>query len=92
MDGEIEKMGVEGCPSGTEGGPVVPKGNVGHWSVRIKTTKEGSEEVKVAENEKQGSKMEVDEGAPGMQPSSNETGGGFTMCEVEDRQEACVEV
>ena len=36
--------------------------------------------------------MEVDEAAPGMQPSSNETDGGFQKCEVEDRQDARVEV
>ena len=48
--------------------------------------------MKGAENEKQGSKMEVNEATPGMQPSSNETHGGFVMCEVEERQEACVEV
>ena len=46
-------------------------------------------EYKGAENEEQGSKMEVDEAAPGMQTSSNDTDGGFTQCEVEERQEAC---
>ena len=71
-----------------EGGSKDPKGKVAHWSARIKTTKEESEEMKGAENEKQGSKMEVDEATPGMQPSRNETEGGFTMCEVEERQEA----
>ena len=29
---------------------------------------------------------------PGTQPSSDETDGGFVMCEVEERQEARVEV
>ena len=48
--------------------------------------------MKEAENEKQGSKMEVDEATPGMQPSSNETDGGFRMCEVEEQQVARVEV
>ena len=35
---------------------------------------------------------EVDEVIPGMQPSSNETDGGFIVCEVEERQAARVEV
>ena len=48
--------------------------------------------MKGAENEKQGSKTEVDEAALGMQKSSNETDGGFIMCAVEDRQGARVEV
>ena len=61
-----------------------PKGKVSRWSVRIKTREEGSEEVKGAENEKRGH--------PGMQPSRNETDDGFIRCEVEDRQEARVEV
>ena len=78
--------------SGTAGGSVDPKGKVGHWSAWLNTTKEGSEEVKGTENEKEGSKMEVGAAIPGMQPSSNETDGGFIMCEVEDRQEASVEV
>ena len=38
-----------------------PKRKIGHWSARIKSTKEGSEELKGAENEKQGSKTEADE-------------------------------
>ena len=36
--------------------------------------------------------VEVDEVIPGMQPSSNETDGGFIVCEVEERQAARVEV
>ena len=69
-----------------------PKGKVGHCSARMKFLKGGSEEVKGADNEKQGSEMEVDEATPGMQTSSSETDGGLIMCEVEDRQEARVEV
>ena len=53
-------------------------------------TKEISEEVKGAEKEKHG--MEVDEVISETQPSSNETNGGFTMCEVEEQQTARVEV
>ena len=41
-------------------------------------------------NEKQG--MEVDEVISETQPSSNETDGGFIMCEVEEQQAARVEV
>ena len=44
----------------------------------------------MAEDERQ--EMEVDEVIPGMQPSSNETDGGFVMCEVEEQQAARVEV
>ena len=44
----------------------------------------------MAEDERQ--EMEVDEVIPGMQPSSNETDGGFVMCEVEEQQAALVEV
>ena len=40
-----------------------PKGKVVHWSAPRRNTREGSEEVK---DEKQGSKMEVDEAAPGQ--------------------------
>ena len=36
--------------------------------------------------------VEVDEVIPGMQPSSNETEGGFVMCEVEGQEAARVEV
>ena len=36
--------------------------------------------------------MEVDEVIPGTQLSSNETDGGFIMCEVEEQQAALVEV
>ena len=46
--------------------------------------------MKLAEKERQG--MEVDDVIPGTQPSSNETDGGFIMCEVEEQQAARVEV
>ena len=92
MEGEMEKLEVEGGVSGVEGGSVDPKGEAGHWSVWIKTTQEGSEEVKRDENEKQKSQTEVDEAAPRMQTSSNETDGGLKLCEVEERQESRVEV
>ena len=41
-----------------------PKGNMGHWSGRIKTAKEESEEPKGAEHEKQEKQLEVDESTP----------------------------
>ena len=56
LDGEVEKLEVIGQWSGTDGGSLDPKGKMGHWSARIKSTEEGSEEVKGAENEKQGSR------------------------------------
>ena len=67
-----------------EGGPLV--------SLDKETTQEGSEEVKGAENEKQGSKMQVDDVTPGMQRFSKETDGDFFLCEVEEQQEARVEI
>ena len=53
---------------------------MGHCSARIKNTKVGSEEANGAENEKQASKMEVDEVIPGMQSSSSGTDGDFLSC------------
>ena len=41
-----------------------PKGNIGHWSVRTKFTKEESEEPKGAQHEKQEKQLEVDEATP----------------------------
>ena len=48
-----------------------PKGKMGHWSARKKITKEGSEEPKGAENEKQEKlkmrnrkRIEVDKATP----------------------------
>ena len=73
LEGGMEKLEVEGGFSGTEGGSMDPKGKVGHRSVR-------------AENEKHGSKMEVDEATPGKQPSNKETEGGFVICEIEEQQ------
>ena len=58
LEGQMEKLEVEGGSSTTEGGSMDPQWKVGHWSVRIKTTKGGSEEVKGAENEKQLSEMD----------------------------------
>ena len=57
----MEKLEVEGILSGTEDGSVDADRKMDHWSARIKTTKAGSEELKGAENEKQGSEMEVDD-------------------------------
>ena len=54
---------VEGGFTGTDGGSVDPRGKVGHWSARIKTAKEGRD-AKGGENEKRGSKMEVDKVYP----------------------------
>ena len=44
--------------------PWIPQGKMGHWSARTKITKEESEELKEAGNEKQNKEMEVDEAAP----------------------------
>ena len=90
LEGEVEKLEVEGSFSVTEGGSMDTERKADHWSARTVLTKEESEEVKGAEKEKQG--MEVDEVLPETQPSSNETNGGFTMCEVEEQQAARVEV
>ena len=43
LEGEMEKLEVIGGLSGTEGGSVDPERKMGHWSARIKTTKEGRE-------------------------------------------------
>ena len=51
LQGDMEKLEVQGFLPGTEGGSVDPKRKKGHWSARIKTTKEGSEELKGAERE-----------------------------------------
>ena len=59
LEGDMEKLEVVGFVSGTEGGCVDPKREMGHWSAQIKTTKEGSDELKGADNEKQESEMEV---------------------------------
>ena len=57
-----------------------PEGKVDRWSTRTVLTKEESEEVKLAGNERK--EMEVDEVIPGTRPLSNEANGGFTVCEV----------
>ena len=56
-----EKLEVVGLLSGTEGGSVDPERKMGHWSGRTKITKEESEELKGAGNEKQEKYMEVEE-------------------------------
>ena len=90
LEGEMEKLEVEGSFSVAEGGSMHSEGKADHWSARMVLTKEESEEVKGTENEGQG--MEVDEVVPGMQPSSKETDDGCFMCEVEEQQSARVEV
>ena len=60
LEGEMEKLEVEGGFSAAEGGPMDPKGKVGHWSARTETKKEGGK-VHGAEYEEQGMGMEVDE-------------------------------
>ena len=89
FEGEMEKLEVGGGFSGAEGGSMDPERKTDHWPARTVLTEE-SEEVKGAENEKQG--VEVDEVVPGMQTSSNETYGGTMLCEVEEQEEARVEV
>ena len=39
LEGEMEKLEVEGGFSGAEGRSMDPKRKVGHWSARFKTTK-----------------------------------------------------
>ena len=90
MEGEMEKLEVEGSFSVAEGGSTDPKRKADHSSARTVLTKEESEGVKGAENERQG--MEVDDVIPETQPSSNETHGVFFMCQVEEQQAARVEV
>ena len=90
VEGEMEKLEVEGSFSVAEGGSTDPKRKADHSSARTVLTKEESEGVKGAENERQG--MEVDDVIPETQPSSNETDGGFIMCQVEEQQAARVEV
>ena len=80
---------VEGSFSAAEDGSMDPERKADHWSARTVLTKEG-EDLKGTENERQG--MEVDEVIARMQPSSNETDAGFTICEVEEQQAARVEV
>ena len=57
LEGDMEKLEVEGLLS--DGGSVDPKRKMGNWSARIKTTKEGIEELEGAENEKQEKEVEV---------------------------------
>ena len=59
LEGEMEKLEVAGLLSGIHGGSVDPARKMGHWSARLKTAREGSEEPKGAEIEKQEKKMEV---------------------------------
>ena len=79
VEGEMEKLEVEGSFSAAEGGSMDPERKAGHWSAR--KVPEG-EEVNGAGNEEQGT--EVDEVVLGMQPSSKETDGGFIISEVEE--------
>ena len=86
----MEKLEVEGSFSVAEGGSTDPKRKADHSSARTVLTEEESEGLKGVENERQG--MEVDDVIPETQPSSNETDGGFIMCQVEEQQAARVEV
>ena len=90
LEGEMEMLELEGRFTVTAGGSVHPEGKADHRSTQTVFTKEGSEGVKGAENEKQG--MEVDEVIPGTQLSSNEADGGLKLGEVEEPQAARVEV
>ena len=40
LEGEKEKLEVEGGFSGAEGGSMDPKGKVSHWSARIRLQRE----------------------------------------------------
>ena len=56
-----------------------------NWSTQTVLTKEGSEGVKVAENERQ--EMEEDEVIPWTQPSSNKTGSGVKCVQSENSKQ-----
>ena len=90
LEGEIEKLAVEGSFSVTTGGSMNPDSKADHWSTRTVLTKEENEGVKGAENERQ--EMEVDKVIPGTQPSNNGANGGLKMYEVDEQQTARVEV
>ena len=90
LEGEMEKLAVEESVSVTAGGSMNPERKADHRSARTVLTIEESEEVKGAENERQGT--EVDDVIPETQPTSNEADGGFLMCEVVEQQAARVEV
>ena len=85
----MEKLEVEESFSVAEDGSMDPERKADHCSGRTVLAKE-EEEVEGTENEGQG--MDVDEVILGMQRSTNETHGGFKMCEVEEQQAARVEV
>ena len=75
---------------GLKADPWIPNGR---WSIGQLGYVLQKNEVKKKKELKTRNKMEVDEATPGLQPSGNETGGGFFyLCEVEERQEARVEV
>ena len=71
------------CLSVAEGGSTDSERKADHWSARTVLTKEEGEEVKGTENEGQGMVVVI----LGMQPLSNETDGGFVICEVEDSKQ-----
>ena len=64
LEGDTEKLEVEGLLPGTEGDPWILKGRRTHRPARAKTAKEGKRESKGAEHEKQGKEMEVGEATP----------------------------
>ena len=81
LEGEMEKLEVEGSCSVAERGPMVLQG-------RRTTGQLGrclQKELKTRNREWRWTRSET-------QPSSNETDGGFVMCEVEEQQAARVEV
>ena len=64
LEGDMEKLAVEGFIPLAESGPKYPDGKVDHWSTQTVLTKEESEGVRPAVNERQ--EMEVDEVVPEM--------------------------
>ena len=60
------------CP-GPKADPWILKGRCATGQAGLKTSAEGSEELKGAENEKQGSKMEVDEATKSTVPNTCKT-------------------
>ena len=86
LEGEMEKLAVEGSLSVAASGFKHRDGKADHWSTQTALTTDESRGVGLAVNERQ--EMEVDEVVPEILPSSNETEGDFIMCEVEEQQAA----
>ena len=76
---EMEKLAVEGSFSVAASGSKHLDGKADQWSTQTVLTKEESEGVRLAANERQ----EMNGITTERQPTSTEAEGGFIMCEVE---------